>query len=280
MCFWESKKYKQRIVQLNMNSKSRKTGNFPATIFLTKNRRGSHVGMIISFVIFITFIVFLYVVVNPAVSTGESKKSVLDFISNKITENISANFTTVSVDFTNVRNPNKNCIILTNLLFNLNIPNPNIIAKNATESIQEAYEIFPSIAINRKVRENRFFKVYHSSEFDRLATLPSSLSPPSNCKALSDTEYTIGSVTIGAYAFENNTYELINYYKNNYDKLKQDFDIVPGAEFGFDFIQYNGTIISVGQPPTSVSIYAEEIPMQYIDSKANILSGFINIKVW
>ena len=247
---------------------------------LPRNRSGSHVGMIISFVIFITFIVFLYVVVNPAVSTGESKKSVLDFISNKITENVSANFTVVSIDFTNAKNPNKNCIILKNLLFNLNIPNPNIIVKNATESIQEAYEIFPSIAINRKVIGNRFFKIYHSSEFDRLQPLPGSLSPPSNCKEISDTEYTIGSVTIGKYAFENNTYELINYYKNNYENLKQEFNIVPGAEFGFDFIQYNGTKISVGQPLISVSIYAEEIPMQYIDSKANILSGFINIKVW
>ncbi len=247
---------------------------------LPRNRSGSHVGMIISFVIFITFIVFLYTVVNPVINIGENKKATLDYIDSKIMENVSANFTTASVDFTN--NPGQNCILLVSLLFDLQISNPAIVVKNETGNIQEAYEQTYSLAINRKVLGNRFFKVYQSSEFDRLLPLPASLTPPpeSRCKTMSESSYDVGSVTVGTYAFERELYKLIDYYKADYEKLKQDFKVSPGSEFGFDFVQGNGTRISIGQAPESVSVYAEEIPLQYIDNQANILSGFINIKVW
>jgi len=236
--------------------------------------------MIISFVIFITFIVFLYVVVNPAVSTGESKKSVLDYIDSKITENVSANFTTASVDFTDANNPsNKYCVKLENLLLLLSMYQPNIVVKNATENVQEAYEETYNLKINRKTRSNRFFKIYHSPEFDRLST-NTALDCNTPASLIHEVDYVIGSITVTKYAFERSLYELIDYYKTDYDKLKRDLTISPGSEFGFDFVQANGTVIGVGEPEKSVSIYAEEIPIQYVDNKANILSGFINIKVW
>jgi hypothetical protein len=240
-----------------------------------EGKRGSHVGMIISFVIFITFIVFLYTVVNPIVNVGESKKSVLDYISSKIAENISSNFTTISVDFNNTKNPSKNCIVLENFLFKLGIT-PQVVVKNATENMQPAYEKTYSLVINRNVKANRFFKVYHSPEFVGISTVI-----PADCdKTIKEDEYSIGSITLTEYAFEKNLYKLIDYYKADYEKLKNDFDIVPGSEFGFDFIQANKTIITVGELPKSVSIYAEEIPIQYVNNNATILSGFINIKVW
>jgi len=243
------------------------------------NKKASHVGMIISFVVFITFIVFLYVVVNPAVQTGESKKTTMDYIADKITENVSANFTSASIKVVTARNPNKNCIQLKNFLFFLDITPPySLIVKNETGGIESAYNgsgtDFANLVINRKNKNNLFFGIYASPELHKALTT----NTIPNCDIVSD--YNISLVKMQRYIFENATYELINYYKTNYEKLKTEFNIPPGAEFGFGFVRSDGTRIEIGNATTSVNIFAEEIPVQYIDEKANILSGFINIKVW
>lgn len=245
------------------------------------NKRGSHVGMIISFVIFITFIVFLYVVINPAIEIGESKKTTMDYIGDKIKQNVSANFTTISMQIN--KNQGNDCIRLQNLLLAMSSEINyyyNAIIKNESESIQETYggEVstgdFGDLKINRKVKSNVFFKAYFSPEFNGLATTTM------NCNQIKEEDYTIGSVTTTKYAFERSLYELIEDYKINYERLKEEFKIPPDAEFGFGFTKNDGTKIEVGNASTSVNIFAEEIPVQYVDDKANILSGFINIKVW
>ena len=41
-------------------------------------KKGSHVGIMLSFVIFVTFLVFLYSVIQPIIKTGQEKKISLD----------------------------------------------------------------------------------------------------------------------------------------------------------------------------------------------------------
>ncbi len=244
-----------------------------------RNCSGSHVGVIISFVIFITFIVFLYVVISPAVKTGESKDTSADYIVNKITENVSANFTSAAIKIVSIRNPGTNCIQLKNFLAFLNIPPPySLIVKNETGGIESAYygsgTDFANLVINRKNKINLFFQIYVSPELHKSLAV-NTISP---CNSVTD--YNISLVKTQMYAFENSTYDLINYYKTDYEKLKDEFNIAPGTEFGFGFIRSDGTRIEVGNVTVSVDIFAEEIPVQYIDDRANLLSGFINIKVW
>jgi len=64
---------------------------------MLNKKRGSHVGLILSFTIFIMFIVFLYTVINPMIKKFEGKESVLDSVKVKILENISEKVTIVSI---------------------------------------------------------------------------------------------------------------------------------------------------------------------------------------
>ncbi|MFH1917494.1 MAG: hypothetical protein ABIJ14_00060, partial [Nanoarchaeota archaeon] len=74
---------------------------------------------------------------------------------------------------------------------------------------------------------------------------------------------------------------LKNIYETNYSDLKKDLKIPDENEFGFDFIYNNDrTTIKVGEENSQTNIYIEEIPVQYIDEEANILTGLIKIKVW
>jgi hypothetical protein len=152
--------------------------------------------------------------------------------------------------------------------------------RNEGQDEQSAYydpaTDFNNLRINREDRENLFFKIYSSSEFEKIPE-----TTISSCSLIDfGGGYEIGSLNSGEYIFEKNIYSLIEYYGTYYDKLKTDLRISPGNEFGFEFTLSNGTKISaIGDLPTQ-NIYAEDIPVQYIDDEANILSGFINVKVW
>ncbi len=49
-------------------------------------KKGSHVGMMLSFIIFITFFVFLYTVLQPIIKTEQNKKLILDSLEIELVE--------------------------------------------------------------------------------------------------------------------------------------------------------------------------------------------------
>ena len=245
------------------------------------NKRGSHVGMIISFVIFITFIVFLYSVFKPAINTGENKKAILDVVEKGLLENISVNLTTATVQVKN-RYSQYNCIELQGFLLTTTLSGidsgyiHNLKVKDGSENILNANSggsIGSDLIINNN-NENTFFKVYFSTNF-------TTISVGSSCTTVPSTDFNVGSITTDSFPFESKINYLAGYYTNNYDKLKAELKITPGNYFGFDFTKSDGTVgASVGTPPKTANVFTDEVPIQYVDSKANILSGFINIKVW
>lgn len=244
-----------------------------------KNKKGSHVGMILSFVIFITFTVFVYTLISPNINTAESKKTLLNEIGLSLINNMSSEFTSLSVSIPASANPTTTCISLEGILLYAEI-SPNVIVKDAGQTEQPAHynpgTDFNNLRINRAMTSLLFFKIYSSPEFEKIpeTAIPSCSLVPFNGG------YEIGSLNSGKYIFEKNMYALAEYYGLYYEKLKSELRISPGDEFGFEFTLSNGTKISaMGNLPTQ-NIYAEDIPVQYVDDEANILSGFINIKVW
>lgn len=240
-----------------------------------RGKRGSHVGMILSFVIFITFIIFLYTILRPAVNiAGADKKSIMSYLEKTIIENVSANFTSASVEINNSKNPAGNCVKLLNFLLVTDMSPPYLIVKNELGSIQTSKQDLFNLVIIRTSSSNRFFKIYYSPEFQRINITED------DCAVLTDKEYKMGLVKAEEALFERKLYKMMEDYKNDYAKLREDLNTPPGSEFGIIFMQSNGTKVEVGDVPKSASVYAEEIPVQYIDDYANIHSGYLGIKVW
>ncbi|OGJ13284.1 hypothetical protein A3K82_01860 [Candidatus Pacearchaeota archaeon RBG_19FT_COMBO_34_9] len=213
-------------------------------------------------------------VVNPIINTGEDKKATLDYLRTKIIENVTAEFISASIQL-NSSNPfstSKNCIILEGFLASTEMYYPNIIIQDKNGYIQEAYADFANLKINRLNKDFLFFRAYYSPEFNALGDNPSL-----SCYTLKDYS---GSVKADKYIFEKNMYEFIDLYRNNYENLKTQLKIPTENEFGFAFIQRNGTKIEVSQEITSKNVYADEIPIQYVNNNSNIVTGFMNIKIW
>jgi hypothetical protein len=140
--------------------------------------------------------------------------------------------------------------------------------------MQSAYSDGPNLYIIRNDRTKTFFKVYFSPNFTMVG------SPSGSCSLVSSGSFNVGSVSTDNFAFESKINHLTSYYTSNYEKLKTELKIVPGNEFGFNFTRSDGTSVNVGAVPKTINIFTDEIPIQYVDSNANIKSGFINIKVW
>jgi hypothetical protein len=61
------------------------------------NKKGSHVGVVLSFVLFITFVIYLYAITESGLELGENKENSLEYLKKQVLEFSSAELTTASV---------------------------------------------------------------------------------------------------------------------------------------------------------------------------------------
>ena len=58
-------------------------GNVGGTLVPLSNKKGSHVGLVLSFVIFVVFLIFMYPLVGPALETKGDKQYLLEPLEKK-----------------------------------------------------------------------------------------------------------------------------------------------------------------------------------------------------
>tara|TARA_B100000315_G_C14505787_1_gene554535 strand:- start:302 stop:1024 length:723 start_codon:yes stop_codon:yes gene_type:complete len=235
-------------------------------------RRGkkaaSHVGVVISFVIFITFLTFLYsILIEPSVNKS-SKESVLESLKINAKEYLSSDLTTITIM---IKNMPQACIRLNGLISDSGI-NSRIIVKNEEEEVQTAYVLSDDLEISRDNLDDVFFKIYSTENF---AEVSSEGETPCN-----PTTHEKGLVRTKNYVSEKKVSNLLDDYETSYETLKKDLQISSGNEFGFGFIYSNKTVVKTKETPETLDIYAVEIPVQYFDSDAKVHVGRINLRVW
>ena len=243
---------------------------FPSSLILRKSRKGTHVGVVISFMIFVTFLVFLYIIVQPAIRTKISKQAPLDYLENDLISWVSTDLTTASV-FVDL--PGSSCFILENFITKTGI-DENIIVIDDSGTTFNSYISGPSLIIDTG-GSDLLLKVRVSKEFD-----PIGPPGPSGCTNVNENGYTIGLIRTDEYVFESKVGELMEEYKNNYSGVKDVLKVSSEDEFGFSFTYANDTVIKTEEVNVSISVFAKEIPIQYIDKNAGKMSGLINIRIW
>jgi hypothetical protein len=244
------------------------------------NKKGSHIGIMISFMIFITFIVFFLSIVTNKVQKEKDKQIALEYIEMRILKNTSYPLTIALVNITN--NPgDNNCIELKDVFIFLNATSYGGIIKNKNEEEQTSYvdddNIEKNLKINRTDISNNIFELILSpaySKFRENNEITCTLKENSNGYRFSSIrkDYT--------YAFENEFQKLNESYFINYEKLKEDLFVPSDNEFIFEFEKSNGEIIKPSKTINARNIYSDEIPLQYIDNHGNIQSGFLRVKIW
>tara|TARA_Y100000310_G_scaffold344913_1_gene460485 strand:+ start:14625 stop:15341 length:717 start_codon:yes stop_codon:yes gene_type:complete len=238
---------------------------------MENKRGGTHVGFVLSFVIFVTFLLFLYSMLIEPTKTNQDKQFLLDKVEINLIEKFSSEFMVSSISV--VENATQNCIKLDDLITDLEI-NKKIIVKNELNDIQTSYVVDTNdLEIVRSNTNNVFFKVYNSEKFEELSDTGTNPCPKK--------DYEKGLVKVNKNIFEVNIIGSIDEYENDYENLKEDLEIPPGTEFSFSFEYNNGTIIKPEEKiPDSINVHAEENSIQYLDRYANVLLGNLVIKIW
>lgn len=223
---------------------------------VVKNKRGSHVGVIASFGIFVIFLVALYFVVEPAVKTQRNKKDIIKSLEQELIREFSSKLTTAIVS-----SGGGACLSVSNS--NLGINNEGVIVKDRNNNlITNGFET-NNLIIDPSSETTLW--IYYSDEFQKNSK------PNSGCLTP-----TIVSVRDSEEIFQSKIARAIS----NFEALKNNVSIAANNEFSFFVTLSNGTVIDAGIKNVSKELYVDEIPIQYIDAESNNLGGKLTIRVW
>jgi hypothetical protein len=242
---------------------------------IIKNKMGKgHIEVIISFIVFIGFLVFLFVIFNPL--NKPVNKNLTNIVFFNIGENITTNITSSSIRINDdVNIDGQGCFTIQESdLPSLVCVNPKkILAKNSSETIV-ASKVNNGININFG-GQDKFYIIYCSEEITENENIET------DCISLNRENFTIGMINTRNAWSEKKLEKFEEEYLSNYDTLKDKL-IPEGNDFGFIISNLSGSVLFKGEKtiPKGVNVNANTIPVNLIDSNANIKSGTATIMIW
>jgi len=198
----------------------------------------------------------------------EDKPLILDKIADNILKNISSEITTITFSVQSDFEYNADCV---------SINNPEILSRLKKGNVVKSEEVLLSYQkfVPFKIRQSgkKIFKIFSSDGFsDKSVYL-------ANCEIVDD-KIKINSVKIENYSLETRIDYLFEFYKNNYEKLKEILEIPKDLEFEFDFVYENSTVKSTSKTEINSDIFSKKISFQYFNDSASLHSGEIDLRIW
>lgn len=231
-------------------------------------KRGTHVGVVISFALFITFLAFLYTILEPSLRTESEKKFLSDYIKAELIKQFSENLTTMSVKIDEGANfEGEDCIILLSIKNEINIEEMNkLVVKNEEGSNLKILESNEDLRLENNDKRN--IKLYNSTWIN-----PSpGIDPGKQCANVAQDQYSLGLTRKQEYVSKKKIESLV------VNPITID-DLPSGVNFGFNF-SYTGGSITTTDGNITKSVFADEVPVQYFDEDANIKQGVLTVRIW
>lgn len=241
-------------------------------------KKGSHVGVVLSFVIFVAFLFFIFTVLQPKLNLGgKDKQSIADYLRIELTDNFTSNFTTIFVDATKSNIVGQSCIRLNDFMTNAAPISSRLIVRNESNTNQTCAVSGQNLDIVLGNPNNRIFKVYESPYFDDIKG-----NSFQNCKTLNlNDDYLLTLEETKPYIFETAINSTIQNYRDNYQSVKTAFNIPSDSEFGLIFRNAEGVI---NQPSYNITqnsnVYTDDFPVLYVGKDGYLKSGTMEVLVW
>ena len=236
------------------------------------NKRGSHVGMILSFVLFVTALIFLYDIMKPATTTKDEKEKLIEQVKMSLEKELRRELITSTVRI----DPSKysgECVKLNYSKFGRELSNEHLV-KNFSGKVIESKIDGESLFVGGDVPEllRIFFAEGLECEFFGKET--------SSCKEIDGSDY-IFTTSKKEYYFEKDLEKFIENMENEekYSEMKERFLLPVDVEFNL-IITLNGERKGKEKSVSGTNIFANQYPITYINSSADVNSGFFDIFVW
>ncbi len=224
-----------------------------------KNKRGSHVGIILSFTLFIGFLIFSYVLIGPTLRMNPELKESLTILKKEIIQELSE-----EIIFIWVYSESSLCSQID--LPDNSFENIQVFVINGTGEEVPSYFDTSKIYLQNL---NGFTKIHISnSSFENEST--SSLS---GCQQVE-----IKSSLHEERIAEKRIIEMIGRIDNDYTNFREEFGFYGDLNILFKYS--NGTQIGTKNVETNTNIYSESIFINYLSLKAEEKTGELIIRLW
>jgi len=225
------------------------------------NKKGiSHIEMILSFVIFMGFLIFVLSIFQPF-KTEEKGDINLDTLEREILDKIVVNVESFSINLVS----KKDC-------FYFPYSTDKVAVKDEDGEIVEGYSSGGNIFIRSS---KQFFYIYSSNEF-----IEKSFS--GSCNALKETDYSLGLFKTLKMASSIKLEQLQQDYTQDYENTKKVLEIPASQEFSFSVRDTLGTnLLGVEkQVPRTEKVLARDVPIQISYPDGNFKYAVLNIRTW
>ena len=230
-------------------------------------KTGSHVGFVLSFVVFVTFLIFIYSVLVPTTKI-QDKPLILEKVADNLLKNISSEMITLTISIFPEFEFNSECVSISDSELISRLKKGFVVKSN-----EKILDYQSSTVFKIKNENKRFLKIFSSDSFeDKTRYLGS-------CESIDD-NFEINSVKIENYSFEKKITLLFEFYEDNYAGLKTNLEIPEDVEFEFDFYDDKENVTATKNTTALTNIYSKKISVQYINNSASLVSGEINLRIW
>jgi hypothetical protein len=230
-----------------------------------KNKKGSHIGFMLSFSIFVIFLVFTYVTIGQEGFFSEKKKNIIKNLERDFIKEIESDVIIVTIL---AEEGDKDCVKFSASEFE----NYSYYVVQKNRQIMEATKEGNELKIKYDETPATLFKIYFSDRFFE--------GPNANLTGLTCVEAQMKNIQKRKEIFEEKIILMKKNYQYTYDNLKNSLRIPSEKDFGFEFEYPNGTILSTGEKEIFGEVYVEEIPINYFSTEGNFLEGKIRLRVW
>lgn len=219
-------------------------------------------GMMISFAIFILFVIFFYVAIGDDIKVTEPKGEVLKNLEEEVLIEIGDVLITLMVfeDSTS-----KECI-------EVNVENlgqADYYTVKDGNGVMIKSEKSGDLVRMEYDESETLFKVYLSNHsFDKIEGGPEECEPR-----------TADFVKFENMVFEENFYSFIQEYNTDYVALKTKLGLSSDYDFKVSFELNNGTVIR-GERTVTGSVYVSDVQVEYVNSQADKIGGAVKLTVW
>ena len=235
-----------------------------------KNKRGasSHIEVILSFLIFFSFIIFILIFLRPQ-ETSLVSGSTISAIHNSFLERAYTNYTAIFLKTDMHEEFLGNCFFvqLDEKVVAYGFNSRNSLVKDAiTEAIAPS-ELEATGQINIEKSEE-FYRLYMSNEFNPTT-------PPSGCQPLTD--FKIGSINEKKIISQKKLNELKSEYDNgNYEQLKSNLGLSPNLGFAI----VSEIVTMQKNIPAKTEVLAESYSEEVLFESGEIKNIIFTIKIW
>ncbi len=232
-----------------------------------KYKKASHVGVMLSFVIFISFMIFIFTTLQPMMKDNQDKDSFVSYLEseiNKKVEDTLFKITLSSSELSSSLNVEGNSL-------GVCLDNYYAVIKNTEDfPISFSHNNCDIYFLNSPSENSTIFYLYYSKiNFSEKLDSISSGSPAS-----------IRFIEENKVFFKLKILDFIYEGTKDYDSLKLLMKISSNRDFALEFRDDSEKILSMPISSTAQNIYVKEIPIQYYDEDANKKQGFLKIYTW